>query len=63
MMNKDGKSIPKDGWIIYFEKIKAIRPDALKDFIETLTEFVRQYPDDASMLTINKSLQFLLTES
>lgn len=60
-MSKDKTSTPKDGWIVYFEKIKAIRPDAFKDFIETLTEFVRQYPDDASMLTI-KSLQFLLTE-
>ncbi len=61
-MSKDGQSIPKDGWMVYFEKIKAIRPKEFKDFIETLTEFVRQYPDDASMLTI-KSLQFLLTES
>ncbi len=61
-MNKDGKSIPKDEWIIYFKKIEANRPDVFKDFIETLAEFVRQYPDDASMLTI-KSLQFLLTES
>lgn len=61
-MNKDEKSIPKGGWIVYFEKIKAIRPKAFKNFIKTLTEFVEQYPDDASMLTI-KSLQFLLTEN
>ncbi len=47
-------------WIVYFDKVKAIRPKEFKVFIENITEFVRLFPLPSCYITVN-DLEAVLT--
>ncbi|HUU17604.1 MAG TPA: hypothetical protein VMW72_10680 [Sedimentisphaerales bacterium] len=48
-------------WTDWFERLKLTNPSAYRFFLETLTNFVQQYPDNASYVTVG-DLQGVLTE-
>lgn len=54
-------AVIEDNWEIWFSKIKAIRPDEIKSFLETLTEFVKHFPISAKFITLDE-LESTLSE-
>jgi len=59
-MNKD--DVIENNWTDWFDMLKLVNPASFDDFMKILTDIVKQYPQDASVVTV-EDLTDILTET